>query len=172
MTRLLTKYTRDYHTDYNYRSCNFISFMSSVTITSDRLQCEIVLISFVQTHWKTSFRSSSCHMINFVFMHNTTSSVSVTLFFTPFSRGCPSRPRQGPWLLSDCHQTEYPRCSVTSVPSTVILRFFFRTVPKKKIVKDTLCLDIRHSRVTRGLRTGGPQKFESIRINLSDLDPD
>ena len=42
-----------YHTDYNNRPSNAISFMSLITSTSVRLHSEFVLLLFLQTHRET-----------------------------------------------------------------------------------------------------------------------
>ena len=42
-----------YHTGYNNRPSNAISFMSVIPSTSDRLHGEFVLLLFLQTHRET-----------------------------------------------------------------------------------------------------------------------
>ena len=44
---------REYRADYNNRSSDSISFISTVVTTSDRFQCEIVQIFLSQTHRET-----------------------------------------------------------------------------------------------------------------------
>ena len=53
---------RQYHTDYNNRPSNSISFMSDIASTSGRLHSELVRVLFLQTHRETDrFFAASGH---------------------------------------------------------------------------------------------------------------